>query len=110
MLFRSDHVVEGTVHADGLPRITNIDGCEFDMVPSGHMIVLFNSDQPGMVGNVGAVLGEAGMNIDEMVIGHGDTDGVAMMVIKSDAAPSDDVLKALEAIDGISKVASAEVD
>jgi D-3-phosphoglycerate dehydrogenase len=105
-----DHVVEGTVHADGLPRITNIDGCGFDMVPSGHMIVLFNSDQPGMVGKVGAVLGGSGMNIDEMVIGHGDTDGVAMMVIKSGASPSDDVLKALEAIDGISKVASAEIN
>ena len=105
-----DHVVEGTVHADGLPRITNIDGCGFDMVPSGHMIVLFNSDQPGMVGKVGAVLGESGMNIDEMVIGHGDTDGVAMMVIKSVASPSDDVLKALEAIDGISKVASTEIN
>jgi D-3-phosphoglycerate dehydrogenase len=74
------------------------------------MIVLFNSEQPGMVGKVGAILGEAGMNIDEMVIGHGDTDGVAMMVIKSGASPSDDVLKALEAIDGISKVASAAIN
>ena len=50
------------------------------------------------------------MNIDEMVIGHGDTDGVAMMVIKTVAAPSGDVLKKLEAIDGISKVASAEIN
>jgi hypothetical protein len=33
-----------------------------------------------------------------------------MMVIKSVASPSDDVLKALEAIDGISKVASAEIN
>ncbi|HIN09775.1 MAG TPA: phosphoglycerate dehydrogenase [Phycisphaerales bacterium] len=105
-----DHIVEGTVHADGLPRITNIDGCEFDMVPSGHMIVLFNSDQPGMVGRVGAVLGEAGMNIDEMVIGHGDMDGVAMMVIKTGASPNDDVLQSLEAINGISKVASAQIN
>ncbi|MEE2912877.1 MAG: ACT domain-containing protein, partial [Planctomycetota bacterium] len=100
----------GTVHADGLPRITNIDGCGFDMVPIGHMTVLFNSDQPGMVGKVGDVLGKAKMNIDEMVIGHGDTDGVAMMVIKTDATAIADVLKALEAIDGISKVASVEVN
>ncbi|MEE2912246.1 MAG: phosphoglycerate dehydrogenase [Planctomycetota bacterium] len=105
-----DHVIEGTVHADGLPRVTNIDGCGFDMVPIGHMIVLFNSDQPGMVGKVGDVLGKAKMNIDEMVIGHGDTDGVAMMVIKTDATAIADVLKALEAIDGISKVASIEVN
>ena len=64
----------------------------------------------GSVVKVGAILGETGMNIDEMVIGHGDTDGVAMMVIKTGAAPSADVLKALEAMDGIGKVASAEVN
>ena len=104
------HVIEGTVHADGQPRITNIDGRNFDMVPTGHMIALFNDDTPGMVGRVGTVLGESKVNIDEMVIGHGDTDGVAMMVIKTGAAPSADVLKSLEAMGGISKVASAEVN
>ncbi|MDP7006000.1 MAG: phosphoglycerate dehydrogenase [Phycisphaerales bacterium] len=104
-----EHFIEGTVHADGQPRITNIDGRGFDMVPSGHMIALFNDDQPGMVGKVGAILGEADMNIDEMVIGHGDKDGVAMMIIKTNTVPSDDLLAQLAGIDGVSKVASAEI-
>lgn len=103
------HIIEGTVHADGQPRITNIDGRRFDMVPAGHMIALFNDDRPGMVGKVGTTLGESKVNIDEMVIGHGDKDGLAMMVIKLGAPASGELLASLAAIDGISKVASAEI-
>ena len=103
------HIIEGTVHADGQPRITNIDGRSFDMVPAGHMIALFNDDRPGMVGKVGTALGKSKVNIDEMVIGHGDKDGHAMMVIKLGAPASGDLLTSLAAIDGISKVASAKI-
>jgi D-3-phosphoglycerate dehydrogenase len=104
-----EHAIEGTVHADGLPRVTNIEGRRFDMVPSGHMIALFNNDTPGMVGRVGEVLGTAKLNIDEMVIGHGDGDGVAMMIIKTNSVPTNELLEQLSAIDGVSKVASAEI-
>jgi D-3-phosphoglycerate dehydrogenase len=104
-----EHAIEGTVHADGLPRVTNIEGRRFDMVPSGHMITLFNNDTPGMVGRVGEVLGTAKLNIDEMVIGHGDGDGVAMMIIKTNSVPTNELLEQLSAIDGVSKVASAEI-
>ena len=62
-----------------------------------------------MVGRVGEVLGVAKVNIDEMVIGHGDDDGVAMMIIKADSVPCDELLANLANIDGVSKVASAKV-
>ncbi len=105
----NEHTIEGTVHADGLPRVTNIEGRRFDMVPSGHMIALFNNDTPGMVGKVGEILGGAEVNIDEMVIGHGDKDGIAMMIIKTNTVPSDDLLAQLASVDGVSKVSSAEI-
>ena len=59
-----------------------------------------------MVGKVGDILGKAKVNIDEMVIGHGDDDGIAMMIIKTNAVPSDDLLEQLSTIEGVSKVAS----
>ena len=79
------------------------------MVRSGHMIALFNNDRPGMVGEVGAVIGKADVNIDEMVIGHGDKDGVAMMVIKIGTPSTPALLDALANSDGISKVACAKI-
>ena len=80
------------------------------MVPSGTMITLFNSDTPGMVGRVGDILGSEKINIDEMIIGHGDDAGVAMMIIKTGSTPSQEVLEQLSAIDGVSKVGIANVD
>jgi D-3-phosphoglycerate dehydrogenase len=74
------------------------------------MIALFNDDTPGMVGKVGEVLGNASVNIDEMVIGHGDDDGMAMMIIKTNATVSAELLKNISSIDGVSKVAYTEVD
>lgn len=113
-----EHAIEGTVHADGQPRITNINGRSFDMVPAGHMISLFNDDRPGMVGKVGMVLGDAKVNIVEMVIGHGDKDGLALMVIKSDSQETGEwtdcvklkLLETLENIEGVSKVGSTEIN
>ena len=79
------------------------------MVPSGHMIAIFNNDTPGMVGRVGDILGTAKINIDEMVIGHGDKDGVAMMIIKTNSVLGEELLAQLSEIDGVSKVSSAEI-
>ena len=103
------HTIEGTVHADGLPRVTNIEGRWFDMVLCGHMIALFNNDTPGMVGKVGDILGTAKVNIEEMVIGQSDDEGVAMMIIKTNSTPTDDLLSQLCNIEGVTKVASAEI-
>ena len=106
---KNEHAIEGTVHADGLPRITNIEERQIDMVPSGHMITLFNNNKPGMVGKVGETLGNASLNIDEMVIGQADSKGTAMMIIKVSAAPTQEILESLNTLNGVSKVAYAQV-
>src|SRR5215203_6787563 len=54
--------------SDGLPRVLRIDGFAMDMVPEGHMVVLTNKDQPGVIGAVGTLFGEAQVNIADMVI------------------------------------------
>ena len=62
------HRVLGTVYADGLPRVLRIDGYAMDMVPEGHMVLIFNQDQPGVIGTVGSSFGDAQVNIADMVI------------------------------------------
>ena len=105
--------VEGAIYADGLPRITSLDGYAMDMVPSGAMVLLTNTDEPGRIGLVGGVFGDAGVNIAEMVIGRkqapaaGDT--IAMMILKLDAAPTRELLEALRRGPGIVRVASVEL-
>ncbi|MHC4992061.1 MAG: phosphoglycerate dehydrogenase, partial [Planctomycetota bacterium] len=41
--------VEGAIYADGLPRVTHLDGYPMDMVPAGPMVLLTNADEPGRI-------------------------------------------------------------
>ncbi len=97
--------VEGAIYADNLPRVTNLDGYAMDMVASGHMVLLTNLDEPGRIGLVGRIFGDAGANIAEMVIGrkHDAATGrtIAVMVLKLDAPPPQALLAELRRGPGI---------
>jgi D-3-phosphoglycerate dehydrogenase len=75
-----------------------------DMPPSDHMLVVRNDDRPGVIGLVGTLLGNAGVNIADMDVGRALTAGTALMVISPSAAVSDDVLDALRQAPGIIEV------
>ncbi|MCI0674679.1 MAG: phosphoglycerate dehydrogenase [Phycisphaerales bacterium] len=107
---RGAHRVEGAIYADGLPRITHLDGYGMDMVPAGHMVLLTNNDRPGRIGLVGKLFGDANVNIAEMVIGRKpspDRAGqIAMMILKLDATPPPDLLAKLRRAEGIVSVSA----
>lgn len=103
------HRILGTVYADGLPRILRVDNFEMDMVPEGQMVLIINKDQPGVIGTVGSTFGDAGVNIADMVISrekNPDGSATALMVLKTDSAPSEQALKALKSKPNILKVKS----
>ena len=99
------HAVAGTLHGlQGTPRFVMIDGYQSEITPAAHMLVVHNDDVPGMIGQIGSVVGAAGVNIKDMVVGQ-DSDGVAaMMVMSVEEAPGDEVVRAIGAIDGVSSV------
>ena len=106
------HRVEGAIYDDNLPRVTNLDGYALDMITSGPMVLLTNADQPGRIGLVGKIFGDAKVNIAEMVIGRKPEDSpgdVAMMILKLDASPGDDALQTLREAEGILHVAAVEL-
>lgn len=97
------HRILGTAYADGLPRILRIDNFNMDMVPEGHMVLIINKDQPGVIGAVGSTFGDAQVNIADMVISREfRSDGaIALMVLKTDTAAPDALLNRLRARPGI---------
>ncbi len=72
-------------------RITEIGGFEVDLVPAGSVLVCWfdgdAADRPGIVGSVGTMLGEAGVNIIRMEVGRNVFEGRAVMLI----SPSEDI-------------------
>jgi D-3-phosphoglycerate dehydrogenase len=93
--------VEGSLFATLGERIVGIDGFSVDANPSGHLIIASNIDQPGMIGQVGTVLGKNSVNIAGMEVGRNKAGEKAVMVLNIDGPVSDKVLKELEKIKGI---------
>ena len=101
------HRVLGTAYADGRPRVLRIDDYAMDMVPAGEMVLIENDDQPGVIGTVGTAFAEAGINIADMVISRAKTDAgtTALMVLKVDSKPGDDLIASLRGRNNIRRVA-----
>lgn len=66
-------------------RITEINGFQVEAIPRGHMLVMRNHDVPGVIGRVGTILGDRGVNISRFHLGRRERGGEAMAVIAVDA-------------------------
>ena len=64
----NDLMVAGTVFL-GRPRLVMLDGCGIDAVPEGEMLLIRNTNEPGVVGAVGTCLGAHGINIEGLHLG-----------------------------------------
>lgn len=93
----------------GQPRLVGIDGHSLEVVPEGFMLVCINLDRPGVVGKVGSLLGDAGINIAGMQLGRDNPGGRALFVLGVDQRPSDQVLEAMRALDVLQRVDLAQL-
>ena len=92
--------VEGTVLA-GIGHITGINGYNFDLVPAKNMIIVKNEDTPGVIGQIGTILGAAHVNIATMQVSLSDKDAKAMMYLTVDSEVSKDTIKLIGGINGM---------
>jgi D-3-phosphoglycerate dehydrogenase / 2-oxoglutarate reductase len=70
-------------------RVTEINDFRIEAIPRGHMLVMHNRDVPGVIGRIGTILGDSGINISAFHLGRRERGGEAMAVIEVDA-PLDD--------------------
>lgn len=103
------HSISGTLSGQKAEqRIVNIDGIPFDVPPADHMVVITNDDRPGVIGIMGSLLGEAGVNIADMAVSRvPDTDN-AVMLIAPTARIDDDTLGALREAPGMLDVTTLD--
>ncbi|WP_275738556.1 NAD(P)-dependent oxidoreductase [Halorhabdus sp. SVX81] len=102
--------VEGTQFADGEPRIVSIDRYWVEAIPHGHMLIVRNADEPGVIGFIGSVLGEYDVNIAGMFNAREAIGGEALSVYNLDDEPGEDVLAALNDDDRILETTVVELN
>jgi D-3-phosphoglycerate dehydrogenase len=111
------HVGDRKVHVAGTlfgkqarPRIVGINDHDVDLPPSSHMLVVRNTDTPGMIGTVGSILGEAGVNIADMDVGTNAEGEAALMALSTYEAMPVEVVERLRAVDGVLEANAIELD
>ncbi len=97
--------ISGTiVGRRGDQRIVAIDDHTFDVPPAASMLMVKNDDRPGVIGLVGTLLGNAGINIADMDVGRAAEPGTAVMLIAPTEAVPAEVIEALRRAAGIISV------
>ena len=88
------------------PRIVSVNRRPVEARPHGVVLVLENTDRPGMVGRIGMLLGNHGVNIATMSLSRNQAGGTALTVLNLDTAPD---LALLEQIRASEDIHSAQV-
>jgi len=96
-----NHTVTGAVFAEGELRITTIDEFPVNVAPSRHMLFTRHRDMPGIIGQLGSLLGEHNVNIASMQVGRRIVRGDAVMVLSLDDPIPPSLLASVHAINGI---------
>ena len=81
---------------EGIPKIVKMRDFLTDFQPEEHMLVITYADAPGLIGRIGTILGEAGINIGSMNLGRRAKAGEAMVVLSLDTPANAEVLARLE--------------
>ena len=79
------------------PRIVSINRRPVEARPHGVILVLENTDRPGMIGRIGTLLGKQSVNIATMSLSRNQAGGRALTVLNLDTAPSADLLAEISA-------------
>ena len=87
--------IAGTVFSDGKPRFIQIKGINIDAEIGANMLYTTNRDVPGVIGTLGRILGEHGVNIANFTLGRSARDGDAIAMLYLDEAPAPAALAAL---------------
>lgn len=94
---------QGTLFSESDARVVTVDGLPLEFRPEGTVVFLRNRDVPGVVGSVGSILGDGGVNIANFSLARG-AGNQAAAVLAVDSPPSAAVLDRLRAAPAVEDV------
>ena len=100
-----DRSVKGTLLGKANePRIVEVDSQAIEVRPVNLLLIVRNVDKPGIVGKLGTILGNHGVNIANMSLSRADCGELALTICELDEEPDEDALRMLEADPDIREV------
>ncbi|MFP3902752.1 MAG: ACT domain-containing protein, partial [Armatimonadota bacterium] len=109
---RADTSVAGALFENAHGRIVRVNDYRLELVPRQTLLLLWNADPktPGFVGQIGALLGEAGINITGIQVASNEVDGVGLMAATVAASIPAEVIEQMRDLPGVVRVETADME
>lgn len=101
---KRERSVAGTLFHKSDARIVQIDGIDVEAVPAGNILFIYNNDRPGIIGAIGTILGDAGVNIAGFQLGRDSFHGKAISMVNIDSSVSHEVIDQIRNVSDIIEV------
>ncbi|HBI14314.1 MAG TPA: phosphoglycerate dehydrogenase [Desulfobulbaceae bacterium] len=86
------NMLVGTVFGKKEPRLVRLNSFRLEALPSGHMLLVYNKDVPGVIGALGTLLGEHKVNISRMTVGREESSQQNVILLNTDTHITKDLL------------------
>ncbi len=103
------NVVAGALFGTKDFRIVQINDFRIEAVPKGNMLLIQNYDRPGVIGNIGATLGNRDINIATMQFGRDRMGGNAISLLHLDSVISKELMEQLSELPNVISVKHIEL-
>ena len=94
--------LSGTLFGNDMCRLVGVDNQRLEAYLDGGLLVFRHRDVPGIIGAIGTLFGQHGVNIAQMAVGRESPGGEAVGVLNVDGEPSEEALTAMVALPEIS--------
>jgi len=102
--------VSGTIFGKDQTRIVKINNFRLELIPEGHLALIYNLDKPGAIGSFATLLGKRGINIDQMQVGQEETGKMNIIFVKTNVSIPNKVIEELLELSLIISVTPLEFD
>jgi D-3-phosphoglycerate dehydrogenase len=75
--------VSGTIFGKNEIRIVKINNFRLELIPTGHISLVYNLDKPGAIGSFATLLGNNKINIEQMQVGQEESGGLSIIFVKT---------------------------
>ena len=93
--------IAGTLFSKKDPRIIAVDGFKIEIVPEGELLFIYNNDKPGVIGNIGTLLGKNKINIARMQFGREAPGGRAISVVTIDSPATPGIIEDIKRLPNV---------